>query len=96
MIWLWPPVEKTLVSRIIGTGARPDEVRKHLAGANQGKLIDVTDDQKGGVARDRLEQRVHQQNVHHRRLVDNEEIVIEGVVRTASDPPVCRINLENG
>ena len=46
-------------------GARLNDVREHLAGPNRGKLIDVADDQQGGLVRHRLEQRVHEQDIHH-------------------------------
>ena len=60
---------------------RGDDVGQHLARSHRGKLVDVADDQQGGVVGDRLQERVHQQHVHHRRFVDHEQIAVDGTVR---------------
>ena len=50
---------------------------QHLAGTDRGQLIDITDDEQGRLGRDRLEKRVHQQHVHHRGFVDNQQVAVE-------------------
>ena len=45
--------------------AGPDHIRQHLAGPNRGKLIHVAHDQQGSLLRHRLDQCMHQQDIHH-------------------------------
>jgi hypothetical protein len=73
-------------------GAARDHVGQHLAGADRWQLIDIADDEQGCLVRDRLEERMHQQHVHHRGFVDNQQIAVEWVrfVAPESDPYVSR------
>ena len=52
------------------TGA--DDVREHLAGANRGQLVNVADEQQGGMIGHGLQQRLHQQDIDHRAFVHHE------------------------
>ena len=51
---------------------RANNIREHLAGADRGQLIDVTDEHQCGMIRQRVQQCVHQRHVDHRRLLDAE------------------------
>ena len=53
-------------------GAGRDHIRQHLAGTDRRKLVDVANEQEGGFGRHRLQQRLHQQDIDHRGLVDNQ------------------------
>jgi hypothetical protein len=45
-------------------------------------MINIANDEQGSLIGDRLEERVHQQHVHHRGLVDNQQIAVERVAAT--------------
>src|SRR6266496_1051819 len=55
-----------------GNGTTRDHVGQDLAGADRRQLINITDQEQGCFVGDCLEQRMHQQHVHHRGFVDNE------------------------
>ena len=58
-------------------------------GPTEGQLVDVADDQQGGAVGNRLEQGVHQQHVDHRRLVDDQQVAVDGIVPAPRlKPPV--------
>ena len=59
--------------------AGSDDVGQHLAGPTDGQLIDVADDQQRGMVGHGLQQRLHQQNIDHGRLVDDQQIAFERV-----------------
>ena len=54
-----------------------DDVGQDLTGTDGRELIDVADDQQRGMVRDRLQQRLHQQDIDHGRLVDDQQVAFE-------------------
>ena len=71
-----------------------DHVGQDLPGSDGGKLIDVADDQQRGMVGDRLQQRLHQQDIDHGRLVDDQQVAFEWVVAAAFEAAALRIDLE--
>ena len=65
-----------------------------MARPNRGKLVDVADDQKGGPIRRRLHQRLHQHDIDHGGLVDNQQVTIERVVVAALEAAALGIDLK--
>ena len=61
-------------------GARADDVGEHLAGADGRQLVDVADEDQRRLVRHRLKQSVHQGNIDHRGLVDDEQIALQRVI----------------
>ena len=47
------------------------DIGQHLAGPNRGKLVDVANDQNGGLVRHRLHERLHQHDIDHGGLSTN-------------------------
>jgi hypothetical protein len=54
-----------------------DDVSQHLARANGGQLVDIADNEQRGRVGHRAQQRAHQQNIHHARLVHDQKIAVE-------------------
>ena len=55
-----------------------DEVTKNVAGPNRWQLVVVTDqDESSPRGVDTLEQRRHERHVHHRHLVNDDEITVD-------------------
>ena len=63
-------------------GQRPggEQVAEDLPGADRGQLVDVADEQQVRARRDRLDELVGQDHVHHRGLVDHHQVRVEGFV----------------
>ena len=75
-------------------GAGLDDVGEHLAGADRGQLVDVADDQQRRALGHRLEQRVHQQHVDHRRLVDDQQVAVERMLAVSLETAALGVDLE--
>ena len=58
---------------------------EHLSRPHRGELVDVPDDQQRGSVRHRLHQRMHQRDVDHGRLVDHEQVAVDGVLGIAAE-----------
>ena len=71
-----------------------DDVCEHLTGTHRGQLFDVAHDQQRGLVGHRCQQRPHQHNVHHGRLVDHQETAGEGGVPIAPEAAVPWVDLE--
>ena len=56
-------------------GGRSDEISKHGACLDRRELPWIADEDQPRVATDRLEQASHQRERHHRRLVDDDDVV---------------------
>ena len=63
-----------------GNGAGGDDVGQHLTGSDGRQLVDVADNQQRRVVGDRLEQRLHQHDVDHGGLVDDQQVAVERIV----------------
>ena len=74
--------------------AAGDDVGEHLAGTKGRQLINVANEQHGGSIVDRLHQGVHQDDVDHGRLVDDEKIAGERIVFVASKAAGLRIGFQ--
>ena len=61
-------------------GAGGEQVAQDFAGADGGELVDVADEQQMRSFGDRLDELVGQDDVHHRGLVDHDQVGVEGVV----------------
>ena len=57
-----------------------EQVAQDFAGADRGELVDVADEQQMRSVGDRLDQLVGQDHVHHRALIDHDQVGIQGVV----------------
>ena len=68
--------------------AAVDEIGEHAAGADRRQLVRVADEQDVTVA-GRAEERVGQLEREHRRLVDDDQVVVvrERPVLVAPEPP---------
>ena len=75
-----------------GPGA--DDVGQHLPGPDGGQLVDIADDEQRRVVGRRFHQRLHQHDVDHRGLVDDQQIAIEGIVGVALEPAGLGIDLQ--
>jgi hypothetical protein len=71
-----------------------DQVGEHRAGADRGQLVDVPDDQESGSVRDRAQELVHQHRVHHRRLVDDQELGLQRVLGIALEAEGLGVELK--
>ncbi len=63
-------------------------------GPDRGELVDVADQEERGTGRQGAHQRLHQQDVDHRRLVDHEEVAGERVLLVALEAAILRVGLE--
>ena len=61
-------------------GAGGEQVAQDFAGADRGELVNVADQQQMRSGRDGLDQLVGQDHVHHRGLIDHDQIGVQGVV----------------
>ena len=93
MIWLCAACRNTSVRRTTGTGPDEDDVGQHLAGPNRGKLVDVANDQEGGPARQCFHERLHQHNIDHGSLVDNQQVTVERVIVATLEAAALGVNL---
>src|ERR1700720_4396273 len=74
--------------------AGSDDVGQDLTRADGGELVDVADDQQRGMVGDGPHQRLHQQDVDHGGLVDDQQIAFERVVAVPFEPAAFRVHLE--
>ena len=63
-----------------GNRVRGDDVGQHLARTDRRQLVDVAYEQQGSVIWYSPEQGLHQHDVHHRGLVDHQQIAAQWVV----------------
>ena len=61
-----------------------EQVAQDFAGADRGELVDVADQQQMRSLGDRLDQLVGQDHVHHRGLIDHDQIGVQRVVAVVS------------
>ena len=77
-----------------GYCARGNDVRQDLTRSDRRKLVDVSHDQQRGVCWHGLQQRLHQHDVNHGRLVNDQEAAVERVLLIALEPSASRVNLQ--
>ena len=77
-----------------GHSARADDVGQHLPRSDGWQLVDIADDQQRRVIRRRFHQRLHQHDIDHRGLVDDEQIALEGIVGVAFETAALGIDLQ--
>jgi hypothetical protein len=65
-----------------------------LAGPDRRKLVDVANDQKGGPVRHRLHEGLHQHDIDHGGLIDNQQVTIERVVVAALEAAALGVDLQ--
>jgi hypothetical protein len=63
-----------------------------LAWPDRRKLVDVPHDQKSGFVGHRLHEGLHQHDIDHGRLVDNQQIAVEWVIIAALEAAALRID----
>jgi hypothetical protein len=63
-----------------GDGVGGEEVAQDFAGAHGRELVDVADEQQVRSFGDGLDELVGQDDVHHRGLIDHDQVGVEGVV----------------
>ena len=74
MIWLFAACRNTSVRRTTGTTPLSIKSRKHRARPNGRKLVHVADQNQSGVVGKSPQQRVHQQHIHHRGLIHDQQV----------------------
>jgi hypothetical protein len=57
-------------------------------------LVDVAHDQQSGTVRHRLQQRLHQHDIDHRGLIDNQQVAVERIVLAALEAAPLWIDLK--
>ena len=72
---------------------RGDQVGQHLARADRRQLVDVADQQQRRLARQGGEHRLHQRQIDHRHLVDDQEIAGQRALGAAPEA-APRLGLE--
>ena len=77
-----------------GHSAGCDDVGQHLPRPNRRKLVDVADDQQRGMVGHRLQQRLHQHDIDHGGLVDDQQVAVERVVVAAFEAAALGVDLE--
>ncbi len=75
-------------------GAGIDDVGENLARTYGGELVDVADEQERRPVRQGADEGLHQQDVDHRRFVNNEEIAAKRVRLVAFEAAVLRVSLK--
>ena len=68
-------------------GGGRQQVPQHLASPDRGKLVHVADQQQVRTRRDRLDQLVSQDQIHHRALVDHHEVRIQRAIPVVGGIP---------
>jgi hypothetical protein len=68
-----------------GQGAAIDEITEDVAGADGGELIDVADEEEGGVRGHGAEQLMEEGDVDHGTFIDDEKLCIERVMFVAGE-----------
>ena len=94
MIRLAAACRNTSVNRPYGHCARADDVGQHLPRSDGRKLVDIADDQQRRVVWRRFHERLHQHDIDHRGLVDDEQIAIERIVGVAFETAALGIDLQ--
>ena len=94
MMRLCAACRNTSVSRTTGTAPDADDVGQHLTGSDRRKLVDVANDQQRGLVRHRLHQRLHQHDVDHGGLVDDQQVAVERVVVAALEAAALGVDLQ--
>ena len=85
MMRLCAACRNTSVSRT--TGMAPEEITSaRTCPVPQGKLVDIANDQQSGGGGYGFYDRLHQHDVHHGGLVDNQQVAIESIVVAALEP----------
>jgi hypothetical protein len=64
-----------------------------LAWPDRRKLVDVANDQYGGHIRHRLQERLHQHDIHHGGFVDNQQVTVERIVIAGLETAALWVNL---
>ena len=57
-------------------------------------MVDVANDQKSGLVRHCLHERLHQHDIDHGGLVDNQQVTIERVIVAALEAAALRVDLQ--
>jgi hypothetical protein len=78
---------KTSVRRTTGTAPEGDDVSQDLAGPDRRKLVDVANDQEGGLVGHCLHECLHQHDIDYGGLIDNQQVTVQRVVVAAPKPP---------
>ena len=73
---------------------RADDVGEHRPRPDGRELVDVADEKQGGVLRNGPEELVREDDVHHRHLVDDHEVGVEGLVASMAEASGRRVELE--
>ena len=71
-----------------------DDVGEHLPRPDRRQLIDVADEHQSSRIWQGTEHRPHQRHVHHRGLVDDEQVAVERRLLIPSEPTGLRIGFE--
>ena len=71
-----------------------DDVGKHLPRADRGQLVDIAHENQRGPLWNRLQQRVHQRDIDHRDLVDDEKIAVQRAILVAPEASMGRVGLQ--
>ena len=71
-----------------------DDVGEDLAWPDRGQLVNVADEQQGRFRRYRFHDGEHQRNIHHARLVNDQQVALQRVLLIAREATVQGINLE--
>ena len=66
---------------------RINQIPQNVSRTNAGQLIDIADQNQAGLISDRLEQSVHEGNIHHGHLIDNDDLCLQGVELVALKSP---------
>jgi len=84
----------TSVNRTVGHGAGADDVGQNLPRTDGWQLVDITDDKKRRMIRDGLEQRLHERDIDHGGLVDDQQIALEWIFIIALEAEGLRVELQ--
>ena len=77
-----------------GHRAGGDDVGQHLSRSDRWQLVDIADDQERGIVRHRLHQRLHQHDIDHGGLVDDQQVAVELVVAVAFEAAALGVDLK--
>jgi hypothetical protein len=77
-----------------GNGLACDDVGERLSRPDGRELVDIADEDDGGIIRHGLQKGVHQENIDHRGLIDHEQLAIERILLVALEAAVPRIDLK--
>src|SRR5277367_6564281 len=77
-----------------GHSTRCNDVSENLPGCNRGKLVDVAHDQQSCSVRYSFQQCLHQHDIDHRGLIDDQQVAIERVAVIALEAAALRVDLQ--